>query len=416
LDIYTQLKITFKYIILFLILFVVNLSYSQTPPVVTFDSQVSAYYGNNNTTFSWNHTTTTSSNRIVLVFVSTANRGGIASGITSVTYGGTAMTLLASSTSQAAFKSYLYFILNPTSGTNSIVVTPVERTNTFAAGSTTYYNVKQETPIFISSGGYANSANGTIETPYVNDVLLGFCGSDDNTNGVGTGQTIVYNVGSASKVYVNLSSKTSTGTSASFLITLASQSSDYGLILARLTPLGATVLPVTLSSFEQTCKDNYTALNWTTSSELNNDYFTIEKSEDAINYLSIGQVEGNGNSNEPNNYHFIDEEINLKSTYYRLKQTDFNGKTETFQPILSTCFENNGTFCYPNPVNNQTFIKSDINFTEASIYSLDGRIIDKTDLIKSNNSIDFSLLSSGMYLVLLSCPQRQSTFIKITKE
>ncbi len=120
---------------LFVFIFAQNLFLAQSPPVVTNDANASAYFGNNKTTFTWNHTTTASSNRIILVFITTAKRGGAASGITSVTYGGTAMNLLASATTANALKSYLYYIINPNSGTNSIVVTPIEKTDYFAAGS-----------------------------------------------------------------------------------------------------------------------------------------------------------------------------------------------------------------------------------------------------------------------------------------
>jgi hypothetical protein len=98
-------------------------------------------------------------------------------------------------------------------------------------------------------------------------------------------------------------------------------------------------------------------LEWETASEINNDYFTIEKSHDGLNYDEIGNIEGNGTTNNTFNYSFIDRETSV-GAYYRLKQTDFEGvfKYEgfLFQDYLDQQ-ENEITF-YPNP-NNSTNIK-----------------------------------------------------------
>ena len=79
-------------------------------------------------------------------------------------------------------------------------------------------------------------------------------------------------------------------------------------------------------------------------------YFTIEKSHDGLNYDEIGNIEGNGTTNNTFNYSFIDRETSV-GAYYRLKQTDFEGvfKYEgfLFQDYLDQQ-ENEITF-YPNP-------------------------------------------------------------------
>ncbi len=87
----------------------------------------------------------------------------------------------------------------------------------------------------------------------------------------------------------------------------------------------ATPLPVELNTFtaEKLSKGNL--LKWTTASELNNDFFTIEKLADSTQFESVGIVDGAGNSNQLMEYSLLDNNVRNIINYYRLKQTDFNG-------------------------------------------------------------------------------------------
>src|SRR5690606_27862078 len=98
------------------------------------------------------------------------------------------------------------------------------------------------------------------------------------------------------------------------------------------------VLPVTMSSIESTCEEGKTLITWTTESEINNDYFAIEKSDESFQFYEIGRIPGNGNSNIPNSYSFTDPFYNDKTTYYRIKQVDFNGEFTHHKIIASNCF------------------------------------------------------------------------------
>lgn len=93
-------------------------------------------------------------------------------------------------------------------------------------------------------------------------------------------------------------------------------------------------LPVKLLSFTGARKNNVVELKWRTASEVNNDYFTISRSQDGENYQNIGTVAGNGTTSATSNYSFIDQQPLSGKAYYRLSQTDFDGTTETFAPII----------------------------------------------------------------------------------
>ncbi|PJF33793.1 MAG: hypothetical protein CUN57_01220, partial [Phototrophicales bacterium] len=98
-------------------------------------------------------------------------------------------------------------------------------------------------------------------------------------------------------------------------------------------------LPIDLVRFVASKRDGgQVSLEWTTASEINNDYFTIERSFDGRNFESIGQVKGAGNSFEEINYSFVDESIagisSNRIVYYRLKQTDYDG-VFTYSDVIS---------------------------------------------------------------------------------
>jgi hypothetical protein len=92
------------------------------------------------------------------------------------------------------------------------------------------------------------------------------------------------------------------------------------------TGLGTTPLPVSLVEFNATAVDNAQVLcEWMTASETNNDYFTVERSPNTYSFEEVGIVDGAGNSNQLLQYSLLDERPLEGWSYYRLKQTDFNG-------------------------------------------------------------------------------------------
>ncbi|MFH0893509.1 MAG: hypothetical protein V2A54_03645 [Bacteroidota bacterium] len=96
-----------------------------------------------------------------------------------------------------------------------------------------------------------------------------------------------------------------------------------------------TVLPIELISFDAQCKNNKNIITWSTASETNNDYFTLERSNDANNFIPVSTISGHGNTNSVHNYSYTDEIQNGQETYYRLSQTDFDG-TKVMLGIVST--------------------------------------------------------------------------------
>jgi hypothetical protein len=161
-------------------------------------------------------------------------------------------------------------------------------------------------------------------------------------------------------------------------------------------------LPIELTDFSVGCKDGLPTLTWTTATEINNDYFTIERSVDAINFTPVGFVQGAGNSNTNISYTWIDDNPN-GARYYRLKQTDFDGSYEYHGIKASECGEISNLSVYPNPFKDEfTLIlpeNSDFPYTVELIDYL-GKVV-HTEVIKSQSS-NIKLkesISGGVYFV-----------------
>lgn len=186
-------------------------------------------------------------------------------------------------------------------------------------------------------------------------------------------------------------------------------------------------LPVSLVSFEAHLNNDHVQLNWLTATEINNDFFTIEKSKDGKTWEVVSTVDGAGNSNQLIDYFDTDYSPFDGSSYYRLKQTDFDGKFEYFPPkAVNHNTEGEGfeiLSASPNPFFdefNLRFNTTSNSNIEVVITDLSGAQVysNQVSVNEGNNEYSFrngSQLSSGTYLVnLIQGDQKES--IKIIKK
>jgi hypothetical protein len=165
---------------------------------------------------------------------------------------------------------------------------------------------------------------------------------------------------------------------------------------------GNSTLPVTLRSFYGIQDNSTIQLFWSTASELNNHYFTIERSEDGENWKSIGYHNGGNNSNNELYYSFGDKNPIIGISFYRLVQTDYDGVTETFAPIKINFIEKSTFLMFPNPAQDIVTLtfNDDYIFNQIKFYDVFGKLILLQDIENSTNTtLDISSLPKGIYFV-----------------
>ena len=174
----------------------------------------------------------------------------------------------------------------------------------------------------------------------------------------------------------------------------------------------STLLPIELLSFTATCDGRNPIVEWTTATERNNDYFVIERSDDAINFTEIARVAGAGNSIEQLDYSYTDYTAASSDNYYRLVQVDYDGTRTASEIIVVDCIEAAGepdVLAYPNPFNNELTLELD-NFgnraTSIEVYDMLGRLVMQENVDATQNSyemiLNFGNLPAASYTIRVS--------------
>ncbi len=97
--------------------------------------------------------------------------------------------------------------------------------------------------------------------------------------------------------------------------------------------LDPTTLPISLTSFTGAANTNTVRLNWSTASEISNQYFEVLRAGEDRNFVSLGRLNGAGNSSTSKSYSFDDNNPATGNNYYQLKQHDVDGKSTSFGPV-----------------------------------------------------------------------------------
>jgi len=175
-------------------------------------------------------------------------------------------------------------------------------------------------------------------------------------------------------------------------------------------------LPIELISFEAAVVNGtQVRLDWSTASEINNDYFTVQRSADGIHFSDLITIDGAGNSTSLIAYKTFDQEPVNGLNYYRLKQTDFDGAESLSQVRMVSFKKKSKVSVYPNPfVGSVISINTDGDselITTVSVYDLAGKLISKIDAGSSTftrGMTEINLgnkLEQGAYMVEINTTQ-----------
>ena len=267
----------------------------------------------------------------------------------------------------------------------------------FPAGAV---NIVAGTP-YSAQYGFAAPELTQIVTGSVSGVPSGM--SVTVTNGLTCTFDVFWNPGLAQigSYYVTFS-----GTDSNIVMNI--NSSDGKTTTEVVTYVVEGPLPVELSAFASNVSGRNVMLEWTTSAELNNARFEIERSVSG-NWTKIGEVSGNGTTTNPKSYSYSDRGLKSGTYNYRLKQIDYNGSF-AYHNLSSEVvigvpagFELNQN--YPNPFNPSTKIDYSLSFdgkVSLTIYDAQGKEVNR--LVNSTQSagyytVDFNAsgLASGIY-------------------
>jgi hypothetical protein len=179
------------------------------------------------------------------------------------------------------------------------------------------------------------------------------------------------------------------------------------------TPFSNITFPVEWLTFGAEVQGRLISLSWATGSELNNDFFAVERSADKVSYVEVGSLKGAGTTREIQNYAFIDTNPLNGINYYRLRQVDFDGAFD-FSDVVSVELTVGHTISlYPNPVVDYLYVESMGGMLQ--VYTLAGQKILSADLQAGQTRVDLSVLKTGTWLVEVLSADGSRTMQKLVK-
>ena len=156
-----------------------------------------------------------------------------------------------------------------------------------------------------------------------------------------------------------------------------------------------TALPVTLVAFTAQKVDSGVRLQWRTTSEINNRGFYVERSPNGLNWNEIGFVDGNGTVSQTRHYALEDKSPVAGINYYRLRQTDFDGKTE-YSRIISVHIEDpDRNITVWADAGRQAHIQTEDTIEQVTVFDLSGRVLARSKAA----TLNLSQLPNGILLV-----------------
>jgi len=309
----------------------------------------------------------------------------------------------------ANYRAALWYAYNITGGGAAITVTahlsgaPTSYSQIYISeysGIATSINPLDQNSVTAGNTGAVSS--GAKTTTYPNELVYGASIGASGALSTGGGFT------NRSTANQNVIEDKNVAAAGSYAATFTSAGGNWIAQMATFISTNS-ILPVDFIFFSGQCNNGLTVLHWSTASEINNDYFSIEQSADAVNWTALGKVNGAGNSAIVQNYSYTVNATNNAASYYRICQTDFNGRSTWSNIILTNgcAMATSAVTLYPNPCNGASVsIRTSLPSNEAStiqIFDDLGRIVSRSSLSQPEFSIYFPhRLPAGIYYIRIS--------------
>jgi len=167
-------------------------------------------------------------------------------------------------------------------------------------------------------------------------------------------------------------------------------------------PFEFVSLPVRLVYFDAKAENELVQVRWETASEENKDFFTVEKSQNGVDFQQATIVDAPGNSSANKTYNWTDLEPYKGISYYRLKQTDYDNSFSYSQMKAVRIKTLSGPAeLYPNPVQEYLFLKEDKQGQSRSykIFDVNGRVVENQKLAAGEKKIDMTHFTPNLYII-----------------
>jgi hypothetical protein len=164
-------------------------------------------------------------------------------------------------------------------------------------------------------------------------------------------------------------------------------------------------LPITLITFDAACANGVVQVSWTTATEHNNNYFTIERSPDGISWSAIATVAGAGNSLSLVSYSFTDDHPLQGISYYRMKQTDYDGHEEYFYIRAVDCKGSSpSVVVYTDPSPGTYWVIASEEISALDVFDMLGQLVLRiTDAHSASVPVHLEAYANGMYVINIDC-------------
>jgi len=157
-------------------------------------------------------------------------------------------------------------------------------------------------------------------------------------------------------------------------------------------------LPVETVDFKAEKDNDVVQIKWATQTEVNNDYFVVERSNNALDFKTLSRISSRGDSYETKTYYATDHTPEQGVNYYRLKQVDLDG-TSTYSDVVAVRFEYSTDGVYPNPTTEIFYINNTTVDDRYDITDLNGRILLSGKTTSGRTNVNLNDLPNGVYFL-----------------
>lgn len=250
----------------------------------------------------------------------------------------------------------------------------------------------------VNTGNVNAISSGAKTTVYSNELVYGAS--------VGAGSSITTGAGFTQRSNANGNIIEDKNVSA-----IGSYSSDFtetnGDWIAQMATFRSTsAMPIELISFDGSADGAVNDINWNVATQTNNDKFVIDKSSDALNWITLTTINGAGNSSEAITYSCTDNNP-YAITYYKLTQFDFDGKSQMFNIIpVNNNYLNKNISVYPNPFKNYITIEISVTIEtnyDIRVFGMGGSVLFSKNVPVESGTftylLDTSTFPAGIYSI-----------------